>query len=758
MPIQKVSYFNRTHALLISCLLLLAVLPANGADETSPALVIGGASPTEGLVISTTATAFTRTFQIINTTPAKINVTVDLPPLTGPDSKSVTTSWYLNGTPGTVSADIEKQQAARLDIKADLGGAGLYESDISLIYNDKRVSIPLKITRTSTPPTVSITGLDPIAFDGFGDERIIRFSLKDTGGVPITLHSPGLLSLTRKIGDKSFQAGYSSVEFLKIKSDGGFEPIVNSVQTAAHQSIPLAIRLKGVTSPGEYVGSLAVSSNDGALPAQSFSFFLKRPWWLCAFLIGIGVLISHWLRNHTKLARPRLVLARRVATLNQDLDLLTEELSDEQDNDLLNSLRRRLDRATDEIDISDPSTIEPIVNDLNAKLSLVPLWSNLRQRIDAVQPPSDADAARNELREVKEFLEANNNNTQAEIDAMKQKLRAALTSIEEVIRKRLAADVESVMKMVERAGSDLSQARRTAFDARVLTALAAASAEIQKSPPNATEARRLINNAQVGYATILASDLEEKIATIRRPPSTTDAEWTTLKSNFETCLKDVRASTKGAVAIKAYENVYAAYLRVLVEVARKTLENEIEPVVAKNGTPEQKDKVAQARQDLNSADLRLRNGELPEARASYEAAKTVLDEAAKWFPAPQGMGVAAAARASLSGIPVMHLIPGLALTEFADADERRNREWFELDDLKRKLIRRDRIVTAIVLVAAVALGLYNIWVDNPAWGTAKDGFVAVLWGLGLHQLAGNVLFARLDLTQLAKDLTGKEGG
>ena len=758
MSLEKVSSINWKLVLLISCLLLLAVPPAN-AQETPAELVIGGASPTEGLVISTTATDFTRTFQIINTTGNKITVTVELPELVGPDSKTVKTSWQLNASPGTVSADIEGQQSARLQVKADLPGAGLYESSISLIYNSKRFLIPLKITRTASVPSINITGLDPVTFDGFGSERVIRFSLRDTGGVPVALHSPGLLSLTRKLGDKTFAAEYGSVEFFKVKNDGGFEPIVDAVQTGAHQSVPLAMKLKGVSAPGEYVGSLSVSSNDGALPVQSFSFFLKRPWWVCALLISLGVIISHWLRNYTKNARPRLVLARRVALLRQDFDRLEEQLSHQQDKDLLDALRRRLDRAADEIDISDPSTIEPIVNDLNAKLSLVPIWSNLRQRIDAVQPPSAADAARNDLRDVKDFLEANNNNTQAEIDAQKQKLRAALTSIDDIIRQRLVAEVDSVVKMAKEARGDLSQVRQTEFDNKVIAPLTAATAEIQKSPPNATEARRLINDARVAYAKILSNELEEKIAGVSKPATMTDPEWTTLKASFETTVKKVREATDGVAAVKAYEDVYAGYLRVLIEVARKMLD-EIQPRVDSQGTQPQKDELAQARKDLNTADARLRNGELTEAQTSYKAVKAVLDKVPTWFPAstPMRGAIANILRTSLTSIPVVRLIPGLDLTEFADTGERRNRDWSQLEALKQKLKTRDRILTLIVLAAAVALGLYNIWVDNPAWGTAKDGFVAVLWGLGLHQLAGNVLFGRLDLTQLTKDLTGKEGG
>src|SRR6185369_7645483 len=156
MPIEKVSCINRKLVVLV--LLLLAVRQVNAQEPA--ALVVGGASPNDGLVISTTATDFTRTFQIINTTGNKITVTVELPELVGPDSKTVKTSWQLNASPGTVSADIEGQQSARLEVKAELPGAGLYESTISLIYNARRFLIPLKITRTASVPSISVTGLD----------------------------------------------------------------------------------------------------------------------------------------------------------------------------------------------------------------------------------------------------------------------------------------------------------------------------------------------------------------------------------------------------------------------------------------------------------------------------------------------------------------------------------------------------------------------------------------------------------------------
>jgi len=62
------------------------------------------------------------------------------------------------------------------------------------------------------------------------------------------------------------------------------------------------------------------------------------------------------------------------------------------------------------------------------------------------------------------------------------------------------------------------------------------------------------------------------------------------------------------------------------------------------------------------------------------------------------------------------------------------------------------VVSIIVGAVAVFLGVFLLWMDNPAWGTYRDMAVAVLWGLGLHQVSGNALFAKLDLTALENQL------
>ena len=63
-------------------------------------------------------------------------------------------------------------------------------------------------------------------------------------------------------------------------------------------------------------------------------------------------------------------------------------------------------------------------------------------------------------------------------------------------------------------------------------------------------------------------------------------------------------------------------------------------------------------------------------------------------------------------------------------------------DVSRELSRLQLIVALLVAPAAILLGVYLLWVPDPAWGTADDLIVAFLWGLGLHTV-GNQAFGGL---------------
>jgi hypothetical protein len=673
-------------------------------------------------------------------------------------------SWTLDDKPGpSATSQIKPLQEAHIKIAASLPGTGAYQSTISLTYNDSRHVVPLKVTRNSAQPTISVQGLDAAAFDWCNNERTIHFSLKETSGIPVTLHHPALTALTRKTSEKTLQAPYTSAKVFRITKDKGEEEVGESFNVAANESVPMVLKLTGVNSPGEYNGSLDFSSVDGSLPAQTFGFYIKRSWLLCAILIALGVLASHWLRNYAKAGRPRLILGRRIVLLQMDINQLGDRLPEKEEKDILAFFRQRIDRANADIEIGETSKVEGVLDDINAKLNLVPLWSNLRTRLDAVRPPTDGDEARPALQKAKEFLIENDQAKTGEIKSMAETIRDAFGKIDLAVRKRLQGDIEQVKRLATDAKAVLSQVRQNEFDAKVLTPLAAAVTSTQKSPPDDVSARSLINDAGCAYASILANELEEKITLMSRPTGLEQAEWDGVIHEFKENVGKARSATGGAAAVLAYEDTYASYLKVLIRVALETLKE----VQGRAGTAKKTDivqELARAMQLLEIALDRLRNREFNEAKESYNTAKNIIDDAVRTVPAaaqtmeyaPGQPGPRPQPSELFSASTILRL-PGLAnLGRFDDPQERRQREWEQLDQIQSLVKTRDRFVSGSVAIAAILIGLYSIWSESLTWGSGKDMFAAIFWGLGVHQIAGNVLFAKLDLENLETQLTGKK--
>jgi hypothetical protein len=56
-------------------------------------------------------------------------------------------------------------------------------------------------------------------------------------------------------------------------------------------------------------------------------------------------------------------------------------------------------------------------------------------------------------------------------------------------------------------------------------------------------------------------------------------------------------------------------------------------------------------------------------------------------------------------------------------------------ELTLRLFKSDVLFMLVVILIAVVLGVKLLWAGNPVWGSGNDYLIAVLWGLGLHQLS-----------------------
>jgi hypothetical protein len=59
-------------------------------------------------------------------------------------------------------------------------------------------------------------------------------------------------------------------------------------------------------------------------------------------------------------------------------------------------------------------------------------------------------------------------------------------------------------------------------------------------------------------------------------------------------------------------------------------------------------------------------------------------------------------------------------------------------------------------IVAILLGLKLLWIDNLVWGTSNDCLVAILWGLGLHQVANASFDFNTYVVRLTKPAASAE--
>jgi hypothetical protein len=757
--------------LLVSCILILITAavtgPLSAADNmggmpTASALVVSGVGGPEGLVLSTTVSDFKRVVQIINTTNQAVSVKVELPELIGPDARPTHTSWTLDGK---VSAQTEVKPLGSipLELSGYFRAAGDYTSTISLVYGEHRYAFPLKITRSQAAPTVDVVGLDSALLAGSSGPFVLRFSLKENGGNVVQLRAPTISSLTRKVGDRNVQARYDSVTFSAIDSSTGkLLPAFNSLTIEPNASVPIAMTLVGLSEPGEYAGSLVFSSNSGSLPSKPFTLYLKRSVILAIVLITVGVLLSHGIRYWTKTGRPRLILMRQAVLVNEDLEKLRASLVDPVDQNLLAVFRGRLDRVRDDIVLGIAKDEEARLNDINSKLNLVPPWSDLRKRIGSVQPPEAGGAAQATVKEVEKFLSDDTISKDEQIKTESDKLTQAFKTIDEEVRTAIKKAIDETKHNAQTAKSGLAEKRQGDFDDHVILALANADTEISKTTPDSDSARRLLNSARLSYARIMADDLDEKLSAITQPDAIPQDQWNIRMDAFRTNAAKARSATEGDVAMAALESAYRVYLQLLVSVAKVTADN----LNVKAKEDQHKQSLQSALDDLAKAQNEINSGRLEVAKQNYDSARTKIDVVVKALTptatvmegalgierAPGEIAPQLTSLATASRLLLLPRIPiGLVYVRTA---ERYRGGWSTVKEIDQAITVRDRWVSVVIGIIAVALGIFLIWIDNLSWGTPKDMFVAVLWGLGLHQIAGNAVFAKLDLDQLVSQVTG----
>jgi hypothetical protein len=748
--------------------LLVCAAPVFASDS----IVIAGASTADGIALTTTSSTVRYPIFLQNTTSTEIkSVRVEISDLVSPDSHLQSVKLSTEGSSAksgiVLMLDLPALQSVRILLETSVPQAGVYQSSLALIYDKKRYPFPLKITRSSLAPSVKLIGLDSASFEGL-DIRSIFFSLQETSGADLKLRPPVLSSLSLKSGEKSLQAKFESAQMFLVAPNGAEQPITDPFPVPGNSTAKIRAQLTGLNDPGEYTASLDIGSADGSLPAQTVSIFVKRSGWLAALMIALGVVVSLLLRKYTRVDRPRLLLRRRLLLLVSDIDAMGDRMPDATDRAALKFQHDRLVRSEDDVQLGVTNSVDDIVADVNAKLSILPDLSTLRRKIDAVQPQSVADPFRGNLQSASNLIFAAGNATSQQIADTTKALQGAVAGLDAAIRACIVGQITEAQNATKDAPPSLTDVHREEFAAEVTAVLTKANDAAQLSPPNIDEAKDLIDRARRSAARIMVNDLQEKFV---RPDEIKAETWAPYEKRFELAASQARGAKTGDEAMSSYHNADEAWLSGMIEALRsQALAVQDRAKKASEKDKQAFDVIMQEQLDaLQKARDTLAAGDFTTARKAYNEAKGAILEGLKALPpapSPKSMAFGeqrhvAARIFSLFSSPEMITIPGLSMSSSVEPMGGRAPRIFDpVKSIEKKISQRDLMVGVVAGVVAVVLGVFLLWIDNLTWGSPKDLVAAVLWGLGVHQIAGNAVFAKLDLGTLQDQLTGttSQGG
>lgn len=724
--------------------------PADQPQADKRGLRIVGATA-EGIKLNRNSTNFSYSFTIEATTDAPVTgLQIMIAPLVGPDGAQVETQCNVNKQACASSpVDIPASGAVQVEVAATLPLEGAYTTAITLTYAGRRESTPLTVTRTRAALPVEVLGIETVRSDSLWPAApSVWLTLSGKPGVETSqLHLPTIvgLSLTGSENTK-YQARFNSIT---VTGEDGKN--VESVVLKSGETHRYLLTINGLNAAGQYAGTLRVEGRDAQPIDKPISILVKSSALVATFLIGIGVWVGYLLRRYGTRDRPRLLQQRRLLILFSETETLEREAGqlNEDEKSVLIIIRRRLDGLYEDVGADLAEDADAAIKLIDDKLTMFPLWVNTRRRANSVRPPELAEPFRVKLNKVREVLREK----QPKDDALKE-AQDILKTLPDEITKAVKDDLTKRLKEFR---DEVEKFRQAVTSASILDSIRdRLEPEIKRAEDSVNSghlesARAAFDEARLEYARLLTEDLRSNLETATDPLGFDAMKWGALKADVLARLDEVSRETDADKAIAAYQSAYTHYLQALAAALRGEVEKDIKIVqaLADKLTDEDKGKYTGALnaivKRLDMVARHLAAGALREAADEYKQAKDALQatavelkgkgakmsgEAAKTLPEAREAGAVPAAAGEL---------PTLA------APERDPLARPSVKDLTKRLRRYDMLVTLVLFIVAVVLGLSLLWVKDPTWGGWEDALTAVLWGLGLHQVAGGAFEGLMGL-------------
>jgi hypothetical protein len=643
--------------------------------------------------------------------------------------QQITPACTVDAAPCETPFTIGKLSSKALSIEADgFDSAGVYTAILSIISAAGRQSLTMSVTR-SAPPALAVRIVSMAKVEQTtSDELSLRVLLQETGGAPHSLNPPEIADIATESPGK----GRVAANITGVRSFDGCTELKGPWTLSAGGLKAIQVDLLGLTDPGEYKALVRFPSPDGQSVEQTVTIDLRRSGLIAALFIALGVGISALLHAIVTL-RPWLVQNRMATSLDTDLKNAVRKLNPvDGEVGVVGAIRDQLEGVARKLSAGERvADADETLAEVDRKLNVLPKWIAASRRVNAMPQPVPAEISQTVDNSATDLLSAGFDQTKEtsvsnELNKLGPKIDAALAAD---LKARIAA-----MQVVAQSSASLtSQKAKDLLASDVIPKLNEAAKSIGTEP--LTVAASQYAEAQTGYAKVLAQEVTEALA---QPPMTASsaAKWEEAKVAVEPFLQTV-AQKKGDEALKAARIAFAIFVDAAAASLQKWAAEEnavIDAGAASTGVKaalkarigEVEAAAAKAQQHAVDGAIDLAASTYANALALYKKFAVEKTNAQMGAAGAEPAAVPAAVDLSAFPISVAHDVISIFRTTPPTPAF-----W------SRLVNGIDAIIIVIALALAVGLGLKLLWDGNSTWGSFSDCLVAILWGLGLHQVSGN---------------------
>ncbi|MCP3856749.1 MAG: hypothetical protein GY698_18750 [Actinomycetia bacterium] len=698
-----------------------------------PALTVVGAV-NNALTIASTGETLSSGVVVVAGDRVANDVTVRLSPL----RDTATGAIYPFEDEDVSFAAIPANQLEVIDLAADLPLTGSFTATMRISHDDI-VDPPVVLTINRSVEVAHLTVTTPQISAGtveVGSDRVTRsVVISETAGRTAVVAEPLLVGASTTRGETVAESGTTIVKTAispadqagcsRQESDDGSGLI--TVEPKGSCRLELTIEVDD--PPGQYDASLRFLVVGGDAVDAPITIQVRRRLWTAVGVIAVGLFLGWLVHERIKRRREELTVEAEIERAFGQLGLWVAAvpggLRDRREEEVAGGIAAVLNAISQQ-----PRSNKTERDEVTARLTrfrdvarVFPRWVQVRRvavQLDPAHTPSDQ-----ELEQIATSMVA-----PAITDQIAEGLDGRVTAVATDLRQHQANVIQSRIAEVRRDATRLLDGEQRQ---RVTALLDGATPFATGDAASPEQAAAELARARVALVDAHARTLSDALDRSADEYGLSENAWARLSAEVQLILaqrSDTDPDEAIAVVARAEERLLTGLVVIL---GNKVLA--ARPSIGESSPQADRDRAAQLDAilaELEAVRGKIVEGQLAEARAHYANAAGQIDTARS-----AGFMSGDAARLTAPELPDV-LGGGSARVRVLDVPAHPVLGEPPVTGASTKLKWYAWVAAAVAGVVGLAAGVLGLYDGNPTWGGLDDLLLAVLWGVGMYEVANTV--------------------